>query len=131
MSTLTDEARYWATKAADAHHNMLDTIQNSAGKWQIAIAAFLGVYSTAGFIMSPDKLDPLPVRGWTEASLLATYGAAGVCGISAIILASLASARIPQILTGEPITGSRMRELVTNRAKSARRQLKFAVILAL
>ncbi len=46
-----DKALYWAGKAADVHHNMLDTVQASAGKWQAAIAAFLGAYATVGFVV--------------------------------------------------------------------------------
>ena len=42
MATEQDEALYWAGKAADAHHNAQDIVQASAGKWQAAIAAFLG-----------------------------------------------------------------------------------------
>jgi hypothetical protein len=32
MAGLRDEMAFWQTKALDAHHNLLDTIQTSAGK---------------------------------------------------------------------------------------------------
>jgi hypothetical protein len=130
MPSLSDEAKFWSARAADAHHNLLETIQSSAGKWQAAIAAFLGLYATTGFVLGPDKLSSLPVQGDLETGLLAAYGAAGVCGISAVIFANLASQGIPEILTGRAITGPEMRQLASARARRARRQLGWAIKLA-
>jgi hypothetical protein len=39
MSSEQDEALYWAGKAMDNHHNILDTAQAAAGKWQAGICS--------------------------------------------------------------------------------------------
>lgn len=129
MPSPVDEYRFWDTKLADAHHNMLDTVQASAGKWQTAIAAFLGVYATVGFILTPDKLAALPVRGAAEIGLLAAYVVAGVLGIVAVIQANLASQGIPQVRTGT-IGSEDYYQLVKKRAESASLQLLWAMWLA-
>jgi hypothetical protein len=130
MPSLADEARFWSTKAADAHHSMLETVQASAGKWQAALAAFLGVYATVGFVLGPDKLAALPVHGAAEIGLLVAYALAGILGLIAIILANLAAQGIPEILTRTVVTGETYYELVRSRAKTASVQLRCAIILA-
>jgi len=127
----TDEDRFWTQKAIDAHHNLLDTVQGSAGKWQAAIAAFVGVYATAGFVLGPDKMAALPVHGEPGSALLiAAYAVTGVCGIAAVVLANLAAQGIPEIMTGQPITGGVMWDLTYKRAIAARTQLGWAMRLA-
>ena len=130
MPSLRDEILYWQNQAVDAHHDLLKTIQASAGKWQAAIAAFLGLYATTGFILGPDKLATLPVHGSVEIGSVVAYGVAGLAGISALVLANLAAQGIPEILSGTPVTGPLMYKLVTTRAMTARRQLTGAIGLA-
>lgn len=130
MASLRDEVLYWQNQAVDAHHDLLKTIQTSAGKWQAAIAAFLGLYATAGFILGPDKLATLPVHGSVEIGTVVAYGVAGLVGISALVLANFAAQGIPEILSGTPVTGPLMYKLVTTRAMMARRQLGWAIGLA-
>lgn len=109
---------------------MLDTIQNSAAKWQAAIAAFLGLYATTSLVLGPDKLATLPVHGSLEIGTVIAYGVAGLVGISALLLANLAAQGIPEILSGTPVTGPLMYQLVTKRATTARSQLRWAMRLA-
>jgi hypothetical protein len=125
-----DEYRFWTTKLADASHNMLQTVQTAAGKWQAAIAAFLGAYATIGFLLTPDKLASLPVHGTTELVLLAVYGLAGVLGIVAVVLSNLAAQGIPQIRLRTITTGTQYRQQVTDAAVTADRQLKIAMVVA-
>ena len=63
LASEQDEAVYWASKASDAHRNVLDTVQASAGKWQAGITAFLGAYATVGFVVGPTTLAGLPGCG--------------------------------------------------------------------
>ncbi len=130
MPSLGDESTFWQNKALDAHHNLLDTIQNSAGKWQAAIAAFLGLYATTGFVLGPDRLATLPVHGSLEIGTVIAYGVAGLVGISALLLANFATQGIPEILSGTPVTGPLMYQLVTNRAMAARSRLRWSIRLA-
>jgi hypothetical protein len=131
MPSLRDEMLFWSQKALDAHHNMLETIQVSAGKWQAAIAAALGLYATVGFLLGPDKLATFPVQGWPEVGALSAFAAAGAAGLGAVVLANLAAQGIPEILTGTVMTGQQFHELVTRRAISARKRLGRAIGLAL
>lgn len=130
MPSLRDEVTYWQNQAVDAHHNLLSTIQSAAGKWQAAIAAFLGLYATTGFVLGPDKLATLPVHGTVEIGTVVAFFLAGAIGIAAVIMANLAAQGIPQIFTGTPITGPLMYQLVSRRARSARCQLHWAMWLA-
>jgi hypothetical protein len=129
MPSQLDEYRFWDTKLADAHHNMLDTIQASAGKWQAAIATFLGVYATVGFVLTPDKLATLPVRGPAEIGLLTAYAAAGALGLVAVIMANLASQGIPQV-RNETLGSEDYYQLVKKRAEDAGAQLLWAMKMA-
>jgi len=130
VPSLRDEVSYWQNQAVDAHHNLLSTIQSAAGKWQAAIAAFLGLYATTGFVLGPDKLATLPVHGSLEIGVVVAFFMAGIAGIVAVILANLAAQGIPEIFTGTPITGPLMYQLVSSRARSARGQLHGAMVLA-
>ena len=130
MPSLADEMNYWAEKAADVHHNMLATVQSSAGKWQASIAAFLGLYGTVGFVLGPSQLTALPVHGQVQVVVLAAYGLAGAFGLAALWQSNLAAQGIPEILNGTPITGQLLSRLSTERAVSADRQLKRAIACA-
>jgi hypothetical protein len=130
VPSLRDEVTYWQNQAVDAHHNLLSTIQSAAGKWQAAIAAFLGLYATTGFVLGPDKLATLPVHGHLEIATVVAFFMAGIAGIIAVIKANLAAQGIPEIFTGTPITGPLMYHLVSSRARTARGQLRCAMLLA-
>jgi hypothetical protein len=130
MPSQVDEYRFWTTKLADASHNMLQTVQTSAGKWQVAIAAFLGAYATIGFLLTPDKLATLPIHGTAEIILLVAYGLAGALGVAAVVLANLAAQGIPQIRLRTIITGTEYRNDVTNAAVKANCRLRVAIWLA-
>ncbi len=130
MPSVADEHRFWSTKRVDASHNKLDIVQSSAGKWQAALAAFLGVYATVGFVLSPDKLAALPVHGSAEIILLAGYALAGALGIIAIILANLASQGIPEVKLRTLVTDTDYRTIITDRAVTASRQLRLAMAFA-
>jgi hypothetical protein len=130
VPSLRDEVTYWQNQAVDAHHNLLATIQSAAGKWQAAIAAFLGLYATTGFVLGPDKLATLPVHGNVEIGIVVAFFIAGIVGIIAVIMANLAAQGIPEIFTGTPVTGPLMYQLVSSRARSARCQLHWAMGLA-
>ena len=130
MASLRDEITFWQTKAVNAHHNLLDTIQSAAGKWQAAIAAFLGLYATTGFVLGPDKLATLPVHGGVEIGTVIAFGLAGIVGVSALVLANLATQGIPEIMSGTPVTGPLMYQLVLKRATSARWQMTWSIRLA-
>ncbi|MDQ1364481.1 MAG: hypothetical protein QOE07_699 [Acidimicrobiaceae bacterium] len=127
MPGLSDEAKFWSGKAADAHHNILETIRVSAGRWQAAIAAFLGLYTTVGFVLGPDKIAALPVHGSSATAILVAYTATGALGVAAIVLANLAAQGIPEILTGTPMTGQAYSRLVLSRATTARTLLGWAI----
>ncbi len=131
MASSADEVAYWAKQAVDAHHNLLATVQGSAGKWQAAIAAFLGVYATVGFVFGPNMISALPVHGEPGTALLiACYALAGCCGVAAVVLANLAAQGIPKIMTGQPVTADLMWQLTYARATSARAQLGWSIKLA-
>ena len=36
-----EEALFWAGKAIDVHHDILETVRSAAAKWQAGIATFL------------------------------------------------------------------------------------------
>ena len=129
MTTELDEYRYWAAQQVDASHNMLQTVQTSAGKWQTVLTAFLGAYATVGFLITPDKLAALPVHGAAEVVVLIAYGLAGALGIAAVVLASLAAQGIPQVRIREIITGPQYRQIVTDAAVKADKQLRIAIAL--
>lgn len=130
MPSQQDEYRYWTAQLTDASHNMLQTVQASAGKWQAAIAALLAAYATVGFLLTPDKLAALPVHGAAEIILLVTYGLAGLLGIVAVILANLAAQGIPQIKLRKITTGTEYRKRVTDAAVTASRYLRMAMVFA-
>ena len=129
MPSQEDEIRFWENKAIDASRNSLEAIQSSAGKYQATLAAFLGVYATVGFILSPDKLATLPVQGVTEIILIVGYGLAGVIGITAVImLADVANQVIP--LTEMPLTPAMYREIVRTGAVRVSRRFRLALRFA-
>ena len=97
MPTEQEEALYWAGKASDAHRNVQDTVQTSAGKWQAAIAAFLGAYATVGFVVGPTTLASHPPSGW-KVAIVIILGLAGLIGLCAVILANRAAAGFPRIV---------------------------------
>lgn len=130
MPSQVDEYRFWDGQLADAGHTMLQTVQAAAGKWQAAIAAFLGAYATIGFLLTPDKLAALPVHGTAEALLLAVYGLAGVLGVVAVVLSNLAAQGIPQVRLRTITTGTQYRQHVTDAAVTSDRQLKIAMAAA-
>jgi hypothetical protein len=129
MPSQEDEIRFWENKAIDASRSSLEAIQSSAGKYQATLAAFLGVYATVGFILSPDKLATLPVQGVTEIILIVGYGLAGVIGITAVImLADVANQVIP--LTKMPLTAAVYREIVRNHTIRVSRRFRLALRFA-
>jgi hypothetical protein len=127
MATEQDEALYWAGKAADAHHNVQDTVQASAGKWQAAIAAFLGVYATAGFVVGPTTLPNLPFSAWKYV-ILVILGLAGVIGLIAVILANKAAQGFPKVEQAIPLTGPQMAAAALEGAKQSRKLLRAAIL---
>jgi hypothetical protein len=129
MATELDEARYWAGKAADAHHTMLDTVQASAGKWQAAIAAFLGAYATVGFVVGPTTLASLPPSGWKYAIVVA-LGLAGLAGLGAVVLANQAAEGFPRVVRDVPLTGPQLAAAARAAAESSRLRLTQAIRLA-
>jgi hypothetical protein len=130
MWGLADEEGFWQQKIIDAHHNMLDVVQSSASKWQVAIAAFLGVYATTGFVLGPDKLSTWPIKGFWEVVSLGALIVAGLAGIVAIFFANLATQGIPKFATGRVISPTDMYELTKDRASRAIGQLKIAILVA-
>ena len=128
MPTEQEEALYWAGKASDAHRNVQDTVQTSAGKWQAAIAAFLGAYATVGFVVGPTTLASLPPSGW-KVAIVIILGLAGLIGLCAVILANRAAAGFPRIVD-QPITGPQMAAAALDGARLSRKYLRTAVWLA-
>jgi hypothetical protein len=130
MSSLEDEYRFWSNKIADDSRNRLETIKSSAGKWQATLAAFLGVYATVGFILSPDKLATLPVHGTAEIILFIGYGLAGALGITAVIILAAISAQRPKIDIDKPLTGLTYHEIVMGQAVTASHRFRLAIAFA-
>ena len=130
MPTVEDQERYWTIQLMSASHNMLQTVQASAGKWATALAAFLAAYATVGFLITPDKIAALPVHGAVEVVLLIAYGLAGALGIGAVIMANLAAQGMPKIRHDTITTAQEYRQLVGNAAKRASDQLTMAMKLA-
>jgi hypothetical protein len=124
-----DEAMYWATKASDAHRNVQDIVQASAGKWQAGITAFLGAYATVGFIVGPTTLAGIPSLNWKFA-VVSILGLAAVFGIVAAALAYLAANGWPRVVKDAPLTGPQAAEMALRGAHSSRCQLRWATILA-
>jgi hypothetical protein len=129
MTSEQDEALYWAGKAADAHHNVLDTVQASAGKWQAAIAAFLGVYATVGFVVGPTALASLPPNGWKYV-IVVLLGLAGVVGVTAVVLANKAAEGFPTVERHRPLTGPEMAANALAGATQSRKLLQRAIVAA-
>jgi len=127
MATEQDEALYWAGKAADAHHNVLDTVQASAGKWQAAIAAFLGVYATVGFVVGPTTLASLPPSGWKYV-IVVVLGLAGFIGLIAVILANNAANGFPKVEQAFPLTGPQVAAVALAGATKSRKLLRKAIL---
>lgn len=127
MATEQDEALYWAGKAADAHHNVLVTVQASAGKWQAAIAAFLGVYATVGFVVGPTTLASLPPSGWKYV-IVVVLGVAGFIGLIAVILANKAANGFPKVEQAFPLTGPQVAAAALAGAKKSRKLLRKAIL---
>jgi len=111
MPTVEDQERYWTIQLMSASHNMLQTVQASAGKWATALAAFLAAYATVGFLITPDKIAALPVHGAVEVVLLIAYGLAGALGIGAVIMANLAAQGMPKIRHDTITTAQEYRQL--------------------
>jgi hypothetical protein len=132
MPTLTEELKFWDAKAADTQHNLLATVQSSAGKWQASIAAFLGLYGTVGFVIGPNQLANLPVHGYVLLGVLIAYGLAGAFGLTALALSNLAAQGIPEIFERPMggITGAWLSHMSTERAKTASTLLKRAITCA-
>jgi hypothetical protein len=127
MATEQDEALYWAAKAADAHHNVQDTVQASAGKWQAAIAAFLGAYATVGFVLGPATLATLPSSFW-KYLIVIILGLAGFIGLIAVMLANRAAEGFPRVEQAVPLTGPQLAAATLDRAKRSRRLLQQAIL---
>jgi hypothetical protein len=127
MATERDEALYWAGKAADAHHNVQDTVQASAGKWQAAIAAFLGAYATVGFVVGPTALASLPPSAWKYV-IVVILGLAGFIGLIAVILANRAADGFPKVEQAIPLTGPQMAAAALKGAKPSRKLLREAIL---
>jgi hypothetical protein len=129
MVSEQDEALYWAAKASDAHHNVLDTVQASAGKWQAAIAAFLGAYATIGFVVGPTTLSSLPPTDWKYV-IVAALGLAGIIGIIAVVLANRAADGFPVVKQDLPLTGPQMAAAALQGAQNSRALLRKAIWVA-
>jgi hypothetical protein len=127
MASELDEALYWAGKASDAHHNVLETVQASAGKWQAAIAAFLGAYATVGFIVGPTTLASLPPTDGKYA-IVAALGLAGIVGVIAVVLANRAAAGFPSVEQDFPLTGPQMAAAALQGAQNSRALLRRAIL---
>jgi len=127
MATEQDEALYWAGKAADAHHNVQDTVQASAGKWQAAIAAFLGAYATVGFVLGPTTIASLPSSFWKYVIVI-VLGLAGFIGLIAVILANRAAEGFPHVEQTIPLTGPQMAAAALDGAKRSRKLLQQAIV---
>ena len=119
MASLRDEVLYWQNQAVDAHHDLLKTIQTSAGKWPAAVWRLLAYSRRSSWARTAAAT--LPVHGSVEIGTVVAYGVAGLVGISALVLANFAAQGIPEILSGTPVTGPLMYKLVTTRAMMARR----------
>lgn len=130
MSGLEAEYRFWANKLADDSRNRLEAIQSSAGKWQATLGAFLGVYATVGFILSPDKLATLPVHGTAEIFLFIGYGLAGALGITAVIILAGISAQRPKVAIGVVLTGETYHKLAMVQADTASHRFRLAIAFA-
>jgi hypothetical protein len=126
MASELDEALYWAGKAADAHHNVQDTVQASAGKWQAAIAAFLGAYATVGFVVGPTTLASLPPSGWKYA-VVAVLGLAGAIGLVAVVYANKAAQGFPRVEQNIPLSGPQVAANALEGAKQSRIRLRRAI----
>jgi hypothetical protein len=129
MVSEQDEAAYWAGKASDAHHNVMDTVQASAGKWQAAIAAFLGAYATIGFVVGPTTIGYLPSSSWKYV-ILAVLGLAGLIAFVAVILANKAAEGFPRVEQDLPMTGPQMAANALAGAKQSRKLLRKAIAAA-
>ena len=88
------------------------------------------MYATVGFVLGPDELATLPVHGGVEVGTVIVFGLAGITGVSALVLANLATQGIPEIMSGTPVTGPLMYQLVLKRATSARGQMTWSIRLA-
>jgi hypothetical protein len=126
MATEQDEALYWAGKAADAHHNAQDIVQASAGKWQAAIAAFLGAYATVGFVLGPTTLASLPTSFWKYVIVI-VLGLAGFIGLIAVVFANKAAEGFPRVEQAIPLTGPRLAAAALDGAKRSRKLLQQAI----
>jgi hypothetical protein len=124
-----DEAVYWAAKASDAHRNVLDIVQGSAGKWQAGITAFLGAYATVGFLVGPTTLAGLPSYA-SKVGVIIVLGLAGGFGLIADVLAYLAANGFPRVLEDRPLTGPQVATNALRGAKTSRRQLRWAMTMA-
>jgi hypothetical protein len=124
-----DEAVYWASKASDAHRNVLDVVQASAGKWQAGITAFLGAYATVGFVVGPTTLASLPSLT-AKVITIVVLGLAGTSGLYAVVFAYLAANGFPQVEVDKPLTGRQMADLALNGARTARARLRVAMVAA-
>lgn len=127
MTSEQDEAVFWAGKAVDAHHDMLDTVQAAAGKWQAAITAFLGVYATVGLVLGPTQLATLPGRLWLKIVIVAGYLVAGLIAIYAVWNANQAAQGVPVVFRDQPLTGLEMERSTRIAAFEGRKRLKEAI----
>jgi hypothetical protein len=126
LTSEQDEAVYWASKASDAHRNVLDIVQASAGKWQAGITAFLGAYATVGFVVGPTTLAGLPDLA-SKVITVVVLGLAGVFGLYAVVHAYRAANGFPTVMKGNPLTGPQMAKLALSNAEAAQALLTKAV----
>jgi hypothetical protein len=127
MASELDEALYWAGKASDAHHDVFETVQASAGKWQAAIAAFLGAYATVGFVVGPTTLASQPTTDWKYA-IVTALGLAGIVGVIAVVLANRAADGFPSVEQDLPLTGPQMAAAALRGAQNSRALLRKAIL---
>lgn len=125
-----EEALFWAGKAIDVHHDILETVRSAAAKWQAGIATFLGAYATVGFVVGPTTLETLPVTGVIRDIILSAMCLAGLVAIAAVYSANQASTGLPKVISNRVLTGMELAKSTKDTAVSAQRYLRRAIVFA-
>jgi hypothetical protein len=92
--TDTKRAKYWQTKLDDLSRTELDTVRNTAAKWQGTISTLLGIFGTVAFVSGDKTVENLSPTAAALTKVAVTL--AGVLAVGAVLAATFAAQGIPR-----------------------------------
>ncbi|SNR66848.1 hypothetical protein [Blastococcus mobilis] len=117
---------YWKGEVTKARRTQLDVVRKSATGWSALFAAVLGVFGSVTFVGGLTGVDELPesLAGDVRVAIVVAAGLA----LLATVLAGLAANSLPSVTSD--LTFQKLRDDTKNKATSARRLLRWALLCA-